>query len=175
MREKNRKRVRKILLFISLILLFIGMTAMSFILLHRYAEYGKEASVNMAEPEDEGDGKKRETAPAKTSDKKEKEETTDIFLKKLDPGKTIRVQILGDEYRTEYHETLTVTAKSGIIVSSGKKRQIIPSGEIFHIFHAEKMTDETDENSLEAVCLAGRQRTAADSARTDPGPEKSFL
>ncbi len=160
MEEKNRERIRNILLFISLILLFIGMAAVSFILLHHYAEYGREVSVNMAESRGKKDDQKQETASAEGQDKK-------AFLKKLEPGRTIRVQLLGDEYLTEYHETLAVTAESGLVVSRGKRRQVIPAGETFRIFCAEEMTGEPEKN--DEIRLAADQKITLEAAdKTQP-------
>ncbi len=139
--KREQGKIRRALEAAFLGILLAGMTAAAFALLHRYAEYGREASVNTAEQEPEAT--ERETASGESTEKEEP-----FCLEKLESGLQIRVQILGDDYLTEYHEALAVTAEDDLIVGCRGKRQVIPAGKVLRISPAREAdsASETDES-----------------------------
>ncbi len=146
------------LLFIFLILLFAAMAAMSFILLHRYATEGREVSANTAKQSFANDQKMRETD---SKEEAENSKDTEDFLKKLAPGRTIRVQILGDDYLTDNHKTLAVTAPQEMHIRCGKEERTVPSGSLLRILWSPK--NGSGENVSDDIF---RESSSGDPARS---------
>ena len=130
------------LLFVFQVLLLAGMVAAAFYLLHRYATYGREASVNTVQQSSEENSEiQEEESDQEAYDKEDRKQNT--ILKKLECEETIRVQILGDDYLDKYHQILTVSADDDMMVGYQGERQILPAGGVLRVSQKSESEDSS--------------------------------
>lgn len=135
--------------------ILLGLTAASFYLLYRYAEYGIRTSGNARlekteeEPGERSVREKAEKKMAKEAQEKEtikRERTGEGMLVKTDTDTVVRVQILGDDYQGDFHQSIQVLSEDGFVIEAGGGETVVPAGRVWEIT-AEQMKQEYDNIS----------------------------